>query len=58
MSNMFGEADEVAVTLARVRREGGVIDAKVNGFVPNEAKNDADVDGGTVEELEGNAVME
>jgi hypothetical protein len=58
VTNMFGKADEEAVVFSRLRGEVRIIDAKVNRFVPDESKECADVDGGTVEELEGNTVVE
>jgi hypothetical protein len=58
VANVFGKADKEPMVFARFRRKVRVIDAKVHRFVPYEAEEGADVDGGAVEELEGNAVME
>jgi hypothetical protein len=58
MADMFGKADEEAMVFARFGREIRVIDTEVDRFIPDEAEERADVDGGTVKELERDTVVE
>ena len=58
VAHVLSKADKVTVALARVAREIRVVDAVVDRLEPGEAEDDADVDGGAMEHLEGDAMFE